>query len=513
MSYVARVATRYVLGEPQMEQSDSDKARSGSRKVLGDTAITVAERIVSQVAQFTIFIVAARILGPAEFGVFALASAIAILLLRVAEVGWAPFIMSISGDDTVPRQVLLIAILAGLTVGSVGILGALVAAEFGVGSDIVTLMILFAFWVMLATASSAQKGVMIWLNRMKSSAICEISGEIVGLVVAVSSLLSGWGLLSLAFGRLSFQTTHLCMSFAITRLSPKAGMRKELMRELWVFSGQIFVSRMLINIRLYTATFIIGGFLGPLAVGFFRAADRLVSAAGEVIAVPGQLLAWTLLRRARDDGDAEGMTERINAQVRYHFKVLVVAGTPVFIWLMVMSEELIGGLLSEEWAPAAPLVVILALSRMLFIFGILTEPLLSIVGQAKRLPAFTLTVLILSVSLTFWSVHFGVYAVAWAQVLIAVLVMGATVWLFRAYAGIQWRRVATELSGTILPLSIGVVTLRLLDYVSADYGLPDLVEVVGFGIVAIVVYAISIRLFDRPFWQRLTAGLGKGSLS
>lgn len=495
-----------------MEQSPGDKARSGSRKVLGDTAITVAERIVSQVAQFTIFIFAARILGPAEFGVFALASAIAILLLRVAEVGWAPFIMSVSGDDTVPRQVLLIAILAGIAVGCVGLLGAFGAYEFGVETDTVMLMALFAIWVMLATASSAQKGVMIWMNRMKSSAICEISGEIVGLIVAVSSLLSGWGLLSLAFGRLSFQTTHLCMSFAITRLSPKSGMTAELMHELWIFSGQIFISRMLINIRLYTATFIIGGFLGPMAVGFFRAADRLVSAAGEVIAVPGQLLAWTLLRRARDDGDAAGLTERINAQVRYHFKVLVVAGTPVFIWLMVMSEELIGGLLSDEWAPAAPLVVILALARMLFIFGILTEPLLSIVGQAKRLPGFTLTVLILSVTLTFWSVHYGVYAVAWAQVVIAALVMGATVWLFRTHAGIQWRRVATELSGTILPLSVGVVSLRVLDYAAAGYGLPDLVEAVAFGVISILIYAIAIRVLDKPFWRRLTAGLGKGTL-
>lgn len=496
-----------------MEKSPSDVTRSGSRKVLGDTAITVAERIVSQVAQFTIFIVAARILGPAEFGVFALASAVAILLLRVAEVGWAPFIMSASGSDTVPRQVLLIAIIAGLIVGGLGILGALASSLFGIGSEIVTLMILFSVWVMLATASSAQKGVMIWLNRMKSSAICEISGELIGLTVAVAALLHGWGVLSLAFGRLSFQTTHLVMSFLVTRRGPKTGMTADLIRELWIFSGQIFVSRMLINIRLYTATFIIGGFLGPAAVGFFRAADRLVSAAGEVIAVPGQLLAWTLLRKARDDGDPADMGERINAQVRYHFKVLIVAGTPVFIWLMIMSDELIGGLLSPEWAPAAPLVVILAISRMLFVFGILTEPLLSIVGQAKRLPGFTLIVLILSVGLTFWAVHYGVYAVAWAQVVIAGLVMVATIWLFRTYAGIRWRRVAAELFTTVPPLLCGIAALMGLDTLMADWGLPDLIEVLCFGMAAVIVYAVAIRLFDRPFWNKVTAGLGRGARS
>jgi O-antigen/teichoic acid export membrane protein len=46
-----------------------------TRKVLAAGAWTMVERVVSQAAQFVIFIVAARVLGPAEFGVFALISA------------------------------------------------------------------------------------------------------------------------------------------------------------------------------------------------------------------------------------------------------------------------------------------------------------------------------------------------------------------------------------------------------------------------------------------------------
>jgi len=496
-----------------MQQPSSDTASAGSRKVLGDTALTAGERIFSQIAQFTIFVVAARILGPAEFGVFALVSATAILLLRVAEVGWAPFIMSLSGDDTVPRQVLLIAIYAGIAVGSVGILGAKGVAYFAGSDEVFWLMILFSIWVMLANVSSAQQGILIWQNRMKSSAICEIVGEATGLVVALATLLSGWGLLSLAFARLSYQTAHLILSFSITRLSPKGGMTKDLMRELWVFSGQIFISRMLINIRLYTATFIIGGFLGPMAVGFFRAADRLVSAAAEVMAVPGHLLAWTLLRKARDEGDPEGQTARINQQVSQHIKMLFAAGAPIFVWMIVMSDELIGGLLSPEWAPAAPLLAILAISRLLFLFGIVTEPLMSIVGAAARLPAFTLAVLIMSVVLTLIAAQFGVYTVAWSQVLIAGLVLLATVWLFRTYAGIDWSVVMTNLRGVLLPLSVGVAVLVGADQLMAGRGLHDLVEVIGFGLIATLAYILAVRALDPALWHSVTAGFGKKSLT
>ena len=488
-------------------------SRMVARKALGDTALTVAERIISQIAQFTVFIVAARVLGPADFGVFALASAASILLLRVAEVGWAPFIMSQSGDATIPRQVLLVALLTGIAVGGLGILGSLLGGALGVSSQTVLLLVLFSIWVMIATTSSAQKGVLIWSNRLKASAICEISGEVVGLAVALTFLLSGWGVLSLAFGRLSFQATHVTMSFAITRLAPMRGMDRALLKELWVFSGQIFASSLLINIRLYTATFLIGGFLGPLAVGYFRAADRLVSAAGEIIAFPAQLLAWTHFRRARDNGDETGQLDRINQQVSFHCKVLVTAGAPVLIWLMLMSNALIGGLLSSEWLPAAPLVAILAVSRLLFLFGIMTEPLMSIVGQAKRLPPFTLVVLITSVLLTFGAVQFGVYMVAWSQVLISGLVLVATGWLFHRYAQIRLWAVLRPLRHSILPLICGIAVLAGLKWLARDWGLPDLVEALGFGAVSIVIYVASVIWLDPLFWRQLRSGMGPGSVA
>ncbi|MDF1856197.1 oligosaccharide flippase family protein [Pseudooceanicola sp.] len=476
------------------------------RKVLGDGALAVAERIVSQIAQFTVFVVAARALGPAEFGVFALVSACAILLLRAAEVGWAPFIMSWAGDSTVPRQVLFVAILSGLGFGAVGFLAALGSGWAGVAPATVTLMQFFALWVVLANISSAQKGVMIWQDRLQSSMLCEIIGELVGMVVAIAALLMGYGVLSLAFGRLAMQMTHLSLSFLATRLSPLTGIRGQLLRDLWVFSSQIFVSRMLINIRVYIATFIVGGYLGPAAVGYYRAADRLVSAMAEIILVPGQLLAWSHFRQARDHGDAEGQGARLNAQVRRHLKVLLAAGAPLLLWLIFQNAALVDGLLSAEWAPAAPLVAILALARLLLIFGAVTEPLMTISGQARRLPMFTGGVFAGSLALTFLAAQFGLYAVAWTQVVISFGVLLATIWLFGRYAGIDWAGVASDLRSTVLPLSCGIGALIGLGHLVANRGLPSLAEALIVGLLAVPVYAIATALFDRRFWRQM-AGL------
>lgn len=486
----------------------------GGRKLAGDAALNVAERIVSQLAQFAVFILAARMLGPAEFGVFALVSACAVLLLVVAEVGWAPFIMSHKGDDdAVPLQVLFIAIINGVAFAVIGAVSALGAGKFGVARDVVLLMSLFAAWVALANASSAQKGVLVWMGRLKAAALCSIAGELVGLAVAITTLLAGAGIFALAYGRLSSQSVALLLSFAVTRRAPRADVSPALLADLWGFSSRIFLSRLLVHTRLNLVTLIIGGFLGPVAVGYYRAAERLVGAASELIVVPGQLLAWTQLRRARDDGDPAGLTDRLNLQFARHLKVLVVFGAPLLIWLIVMNDELLGGLLGAEWRPAASMVAILALGRLLLFAGIMTEPLMSIVGAARKLPSFMAGILAISVLLTWGGAYFGVQAVAWSQVVISAVVMVATIILFARHAGIRWDIVLSMLRGPVVPLICGTTTILVLDQAAVSFGIPDLVEAIVFGLCGATIYAGALSLFDRPFWSEITVILRRAPVA
>ncbi|WP_375687050.1 oligosaccharide flippase family protein [Pseudooceanicola sp. LIPI14-2-Ac024] len=488
-----------------------DPPAGARRSVLGDGAITVAERVVSQAAQFAVFIVAARVLGPAEFGIFALVSACAILLFRVAEFGWGPFIMAWSGDARVPQQVLSIAMICGAVFTVIGLLGSQGAAAFGIGAPTVRLMELFALWIMLATVSSAQKGIMIWQGRLKASALCEIAAELVGLAVSVAALLGGLGVLSLAFGRLAYQSVHLVLSFGATRLMPATGLRGPVLRDLWVFSSQIFVSRMFVYIRLYLATFIVGGFLGAAAVGYFRAADRLVNALSEIITVPAQLLAWKLMRATRDSGPEDARDARLAAELRRFLKVLVAIAAPVFLWLICMSDEVIHGLLSGEWQAAAPLVAILAVSRLFYLGGMVTEPVLSVGGHARVLPWFTGAIFAVSLALTLLAVQFGLYALAWAQVGIGIFVCAATFRMFRRYLGVTWRMVLRDLRGTLLPMALGTGTLLLLSHLTAGMAIPPLLAAIGFGLVALAVYALALSRCDRALWSGVVGTFRKGN--
>ena len=480
-------------------------ALNAGRKTAGDIAVTVTERLVSQVSQFAVFVLAARLLGPVEFGTFAIVSACAILLLRLAEAGWAPFIMTRSDGDNTPYQVVMIAVLSGFAFAAVGFAGTLAAKGFGLAPDLTALSMLFCLWIALATVFTAQKGVLIWLNRIKTAAIIEITSELVGGAVTVICLFQGAGVLSLVYGRLTYQGTALILSFAFTRRIPAWGLPATVRQELWTFSVQILSSRMLINVRLHFITLALGAFLGPIAVGYFRVAERLVGAAYELVAVPGQLLAWTLLRRARDAGQVEGRAARIEQQVARHLKVLMAIGTPLFLWLSVMHGEIVAGLLGPEWQPAGVLVAILALCPILMLPGILTEPLLSICGQTRRLPAFTAIIFAVSVGATCVAAPLGVMTLAWSQLAVYSGIMLLTLHLFTRHANIGLAGIAKALRSTVLPLTLGLITLLVLRASPIGVDWPQLVRAVAFGLMSGGVYVIALMLLDRPFWDQIAA--------
>src|SRR5690606_29729061 len=89
--------------------------------LVGRGLWTVWAKLVSQGAQLATFIIAAHVLTPAQFGFFAFSSAIATLLVMLAEGGWAEFVMKSTEKDKVLEQVKSISLASGLLVTTLGL--------------------------------------------------------------------------------------------------------------------------------------------------------------------------------------------------------------------------------------------------------------------------------------------------------------------------------------------------------------------------------------------------------
>ncbi|WP_281282079.1 oligosaccharide flippase family protein [Cereibacter sediminicola] len=453
--------------------------------------LTTMARVLSQGSQLAIFLLAAHVMGPAQFGVFALVSAVALIALRMSEAGWAEFVMSWTGDDEVPGQVLTVAILSGLVVGCAGLgLSLAVQAWPGLG-DAGRLGMLFSLWICLATTWTAHNGLMLHQQRLAASASVLMLGEAAGFVVSVWALLEGHGIFAMAYGRVVQQSVQLALAVRILRTRPRLGMKREVLGQLMRFSGNILAARTISTIRVYAATFVIGAFLGPASVGFFRLAQRLVGAFAEVMSETARIIAWSMFRSARTrHGSGRGFQE----EAAVFFPALLVLAVPVFVWIALEAQPLVTGLLGPEWAPAAPVILIVALSQCLLLPTYASEPLLSLAGEVRRIPRVSLFNAGVAIGLALVTGPVGIMAVALGQALAAAIALATSIWLQQRHAGLNWRGILPGTFRALPALGAGVALLLLLRTQPAIDALPPLLRLVAVGFPVLVTYAAGLAL-------------------
>ncbi|MDE1996578.1 MAG: oligosaccharide flippase family protein, partial [Rhizobiaceae bacterium] len=294
--------------------------------VVGDGASTLISKVVSQVVQLAVFLVAARVLESAEFGLYAYSSAIVILLVVVAEGGWGEFVMKTECTEHQLDQIGTISIISGLLVTMVG---------FGVAATVWLvfhqpwegmLLGLFSCWFLPSSLSVVYDGLLVSRGLLRKQSAIRIASEVIGLGVTVVGLWIGWNVFSLVAGRLATQLVGLFASAFVARWVPRLRLTMPFTLELLEFSRHILSNRLVFFLRSYAGTLAIGSFLGLAEAGYYRVAERIIAAFSELIGEPARMLAWTLFRRANVQIDANGKATRdIGAAATTFMTILMAA--------------------------------------------------------------------------------------------------------------------------------------------------------------------------------------------
>ncbi len=421
------------------EASDAPDGSAPRASAIGMGGWSFASRAIAQGVQLIIFVVAARVLTPAEFGVFALVHAVSVLLSVIAWAGWREFVMSWSGPDRAIDQAFALSLLSGVAMAGAGFLAAGALALWMDDASAPALMAILAVCVFLSPVTGTLSGILVRSGRVADLSIASIVAELVGLAVAVFGLLAGWGVLALAAGKLAMQAINLA-GVAIRanwRFRPTftAGFSPNIIE----MSRQILANRVITFFQANGATFVVGGFLGAANVGFYRAAERVLSAVSELIFEPMRLIAWVKYRSAADHAGEGGLNVALRAQVGKLLPLLILAAAPVFIGLALVADEVVTVVLGPQWAPAGPVLTILALGSLLMIPTVGIEALLSVAGQIRRLPpVLTFNAAVMLVSLLMFA-RFGLIATAFAQLSALFLATCASIWVQTRSIGADWR--------------------------------------------------------------------------
>jgi PST family polysaccharide transporter len=256
---------------------------------------------------------------------------------------------------------------------------------------------------------------------------------------------------------------------------------------------------------------ILGARLSPRQVGFYWRAYTLgVDYQSKISGIMSRL-ALPLYSHA---GSAEDMNRLREKMVRIHTIVLF----PVLTTLIALAPEAVPLIYGREWTPAVFPTQMLAIAGMAAVAAVGTAPLMFAVGKPRQLFHFALAVLAGYVLVVIGASGYGLRAVVIAVATYHVVFVIAQFYVldFRQVGiplGQSWRAVRPGLVTSAISCAVAYPAARML----TSRGTSDLVVVFAAGTLAVVVYALMLRVLFPAGWQELfaflRAFLGRGRRS
>ncbi|MEV7648991.1 oligosaccharide flippase family protein [Arthrobacter sp. NPDC089319] len=333
------------------QQTGGERGLAG--RIRHGVAWSTLNAIVMRIGSFLVGIVLARLLAPEQFGIFAVALTVQTVLMAMADLGLsADLIRSPNLRERAPTVATLGLVTgAGLTllmsVSGQGIADLMGSPAAGPVISVMSLSLLLAGLGVVPYSAL--------LRRFEQKKLFAIGATdfVVGTVLTLAMVLSGWGVMGLVIGRMISQALTLVLQFLLSGEKIRFGFDRALAPSVLSFglpvAGANLLSLALLNVDNVT----ISRMAGPMILGFyflaFNVSNWPMSALGQVVRSVS-LPAFSRVSIGRSDPGFGTMLGPVWA-------VGLLGG----LMLAVLSAPMILVVYGAEWLPAASVLAWLGL--------------------------------------------------------------------------------------------------------------------------------------------------------
>ena len=390
-------------------------------RAIRTIGIGVAARGWSQVTAMSLAVLAARVLGKQDFGVYAIASVFVILLQALMYGGIYDYIIKDRDGDADTSTCYWMS-LGFATLGAAGIaaLAPLISALTH-SPSVMSLMLALAPSALIASATTWQEALLLRQGRLTSYYVNWVVMETIACSLAIVLLLQGFGLWTFVVYRYA-QLSLNALSYAVlVRERPRWQWHAGVARTVFTFSANIYISRIVGIASNYSADILVGLLVSPAAAGAYRLGSRVVLGISEVAYQPVGTMAWVHFTRAAKD-DALLRREWLNFVL-----VLSVTAWPALAGLALLSRGVVHLVVGAGWDEAVPVIVVLAVARGLALFEVFLDPMLGIRDRTPVILKLRSTASLLAIIALAVLARYGAIGAALAQVLVSLALAVAAI--------------------------------------------------------------------------------------
>lgn len=450
-------------------------------------------RAVIQVMSWIITVVVARVLSPADYGLYGMALLYIGLVEFLNEMGLGRAIIN-KKDLSNEQLYSLFWFTNGVGLFFLGVTY-LIAPLIAMFFNQPLLTHLLWFIGLIHVISSMQQIPWNLLTRdidFKRRSISEATSNFLSGMLTIVLAFKGWGVWSLAWGFLTRNVLTMIMVFFQTGWRPKCVFDWGAVKPLLGFSVNVMGGQLLWYANGHSPLLVIGKILGDHALGYYTLAVRLTTDLSDrVMAVVNQV-SFPVYSKMQDQGD------RLKLSLLASLELVCACIFPFLGGLILVADDIIPLLLGPNWVPMIVPFKILAASGLFSTLDSLLGP--PVLAKGGPLPFMHMSVLYLAVLPACYVVgaQFGLERVCLVSVSIyPVLVL---VWLLRARDIIDfkwselWRAVSPAVLGVCIMLPvIAVIKIELL----SDW--PPVLRLIVTVLLGFLVYgSIFMMTLSRP---------------
>lgn len=467
------------------------------QKAIKGVVWTALQNWGGQALFFVTFLILARLLGPAAFGLVSMANVFIHFVQALLGQSFADAI--VQRKDLEPEH-LDTAFWSNVAIGVVLFVIGLISAPWIAAAfrqpELTPIIRYLSFSVVLNALSSTHQAILRRQLNFKDLAIRQLAGQTAGCAVAITLALSGFGVWSIVNQQLVSNLVGAILLWRMVDWLPRFRFSRQHFRDLFDFGINVVGMNILVFFSLRSDDLLIGYYLGPVALGYYTVAYRLLVTVTQLLTDTVRQVVLPTFSRLQDD------PEKMRQAFYTATELVSFVALPAFFGMAILAPELVIGLFGSEWSPSIPVMQILAfvgLLRSLFNFS--GAVIMSAGKPSWNLGLMTLETLAKVVAFMI-GVRWGIEAVALGLLIATCIFAPLRVWVIQHLIHLDVLNYLSRYLPPLLSSAIMVGCIVLCRWVLNEQ--IDIRLLLGIYIImGVASYFISIFLISPKFFQKL----------
>ena len=364
-----------------------------------------SDSMTTQVAQFIIGLILARILSPEEFGLVGMITVFLAVSQSIVDSGFGQALVrkqDISDSDY--STVFFFNLIAGVVIFFIFYLAAPWMATFYDRPELKSIARALAFIILINATNITQRTRLTRSINFRQLMKVNLTSAVISGSIAIGMALSGFGVWSLVARSIAGSLVQAIILWYRSRWVPAFGFNRKSFKSLFSFGSRLLVSGLLDTIYRNIYLLIIGKFFSAAELGYYTRSDQFTRLASQNLTGTVQRVSYPVLSMVQDED------ERLKAGYRKLIQSTMYVTFLVMLGMAAMARPMIVTLIGEKWLPSVEYLQLLCFSAMLFPLHALNLNILNVKGRSDLFLRLEIVKKLLAVPVILAGIALGIKA-------------------------------------------------------------------------------------------------------